>query len=279
MILLSADAAATFESIWNIVAPILWVLVQAVLVLIIGKKLIGVVIQMIKRVSEKGHLEKGVVSFICSLTKIILYVILIVIIAGIFGIPTASFIAIIGSCGLAIGLALQGSLQNFAGGVLILVMKPFVVGDYITVSGLEGTVSSIDICYTKLKTFDNKIVILPNGTLSNANLVNVSHEPTRRLDLEIPISYEDDIREVKTMLTGIVDRTEGVLSEPNKEIVVLEFGDSSIKLGVRVWVKTENYWNVKFELQEEIKYAMDNNGFTIPFQQIDVTVKNAESHA
>jgi small conductance mechanosensitive channel len=279
MILLSADAAATFESIWNIVAPILWVLVQAVLVLIIGKKLIGVVIQMIKRVSEKGHLEKGVVSFICSLTKIILYVILIVIIAGIFGIPTASFIAIIGSCGLAIGLALQGSLQNFAGGVLILVMKPFVVGDYITVSGLEGTVSSIDICYTKLKTFDNKIVILPNGTLSNANLVNVSHEPTRRLDLEIPISYEDDIREVKTMLTGIVDRTEGVLSEPNKEIVVLEFGDSSIKLGVRVWVKTENYWNVKFELQEEIKYAMDNNGFTIPFQQIDVTVKNAELHA
>lgn len=262
------------EEIWNIVAPIVWKIILVVLILIIGRKLIGYVINLVKKATAKAGVEQGVISFLASLTKILLYAILVIIIAGLFGVPTASFVAVLSSCGLAIGLALQGSLQNFAGGVLILLMKPFVVGDYIVAKGLEGTVDSIDICYTKLRTGDNRIVIIPNGALSNSDLINVAKEPTRRVDLIVPISYSDDISGVKTMLTRIADESENVLHDKPVDVYISGFSDSSISMGFRVWCKSEHYWDVKIDLQEKIKAAMDANGYTIPFQQVDIVIKN-----
>lgn len=260
--------------IWNIVAPLVWDFLLILLILFIGKKVITIAVNMVKKATVKAGAEAGVTSFLASLTKISLYAILVVIIAGIFGIPTASFIAVLSSCGVAIGLALQGSLQNVAGGVLILLMKPFVVGDYISAKGLEGTVDSIDICYTKLRTPDNRIVIMPNGALSNSDLVNVAKEPTRRVDFIVPVSYKDDIPGVKTMLARLAETNENVLQEQPVDIFISDFSASSISIGFRVWCKSELYWDVKFDLQEKIKDAMDSNGYTIPYQQVDIVVKN-----
>lgn len=260
--------------IWQIAAPIVWSLVEVVAVFLIGTKLIKLVIEILKKATERAGLEKGVISFLSSMARIALYGILVVIIAGIFGIPTASFVAVIGSCGLAVGLALQGSLQNFAGGVLILLMKPFVVGDYISAKGLEGTVYSIDICYTKLKTPDNKIVVLPNGALSNADLVNVSKEPVRRVDFTVPVSYSDDYEGIKSMLAGLAASSELVLKDRPVDIFISDFANDSVSVGFRVWCATEHYWDVKFDLQEKIKKSMDEKGYTIPFRQVDVLIKN-----
>lgn len=262
--------------LWLTVSPIVWSLVKVFAVFFIGKKVIGLAVNLVKKGTTKAGFEQGVISFLCSLTKIALYALLIVIIAGIFGIPTASFIAVISSCGLAIGLALQGSLQNFAGGVLILLMKPFVVGDYICAKGLEGTVDSIDICYTKLRTTDNRIVIMPNGALSNSDLINVAKEPIRRVDLSVSVSYDDNLPEVKKMLTRIAQGCENVLQDKTIDVFVSNFAASSVDIGFRVWCKSEYYWDVKWELQEKVKAEMDANGFTIPYQQVDIIVKNKD---
>lgn len=264
----------TFMNAWNIISPIAWKIFGAIVCFIIGKKVINWAEKLIVNAAKKGNLDKGITSFLISLGKFILYVILIIVIAGFLGVPTASFVAILGSCGLAIGLALQGSLQNFAGGVLILIMKPFSVGDYVVVNGLEGTVSSIDVCYTTLKTVDNKTVVMPNGALSNSNIVNVSKESTRRVDIIVPISYDDNIKAVKDMLQNIAVGEELVLKNRGIDIYVNEFGSSSINLGFRVWVKAENYWTVKWSMLETIKNEMDKNGFTIPFNQMDVHIEN-----
>ena len=264
----------SFFNNWNIIAPIGWKILEVLLIFFVGRKLIKVCEKLIIRTTGKAEIDPGVGSFIASFTKIILYVILLVAIAGIFGVPTASFITIIGSCGLAVGLALQGSLQNFAGGVLILVMKPFVTGDYIIVNGLEGTATSIDICYTKLTTVDNKVVILPNGTLSNSNLINVSKEKFRRIDITVPVSYSDDIRGVKQMLEEIAENNTRVLKDRQVDVFVNEFDNSSIQMGFRTWVKSSDYWPVKWELMETIKLTMDERGYTVPFSQMDVFIKN-----
>ncbi|MBQ8281526.1 MAG: mechanosensitive ion channel [Lachnospiraceae bacterium] len=260
--------------IWNTVAPVVWDFLLILLIIFIGRKAIAFAVNMVKRATEKAGVEAGVTTFLASFTKIGLYAILVVIIAGIFGIPTASFIAVLSSCGVAIGLALQGSLQNVAGGVLILLMKPFVVGDYISARGLEGTVDSIDICYTKLRTSDNRIVIMPNGTLSNSDLINVAKEPTRRVDFIVPVSYKDDIPGVKAMLAGLAETNENILQDRPVDVYISDFSASSISIGFRVWCKSELYWDVKIDLQEKIKAAMDANGYTIPYQQVDIVVKN-----
>ena len=267
------EAITNIEKVWSIAEPIVWSIIKVIVVFIIGQKLIKFIGKLILKASDKANVDKGVASFLSSMAKIALNCILVIVICGIVGIPTASFVAVLGSCGLALGLALQGSLQNFAGGVLILFMKPFVVGDYIVVNGLEGTVYHIDICYTKLRTLDNRIVVLPNGSLSNANLVNVSTEAKRRVDITVPIGYQDDIKAVKTMLQGIADKNEKILKNEAKTIAVCNYGDDSVEIAFRVWCKTEDYWELKFNLLEEIKYQMDANGFTIPFHQLDVLLK------
>lgn len=247
-------------------------LVVAVLILVIGWQLIKWLVRICERIFEKAHLELSVAVFLKNLLKIVLQVVLVVAAASYLGFNTSSLVALIGSAGLAAGLALQGSLANLAGGVLLLILKPFRVGDYIIACGNEGTVTGMDIFYTRLLTGDNRLVVIPNGTLSNSDLVNVTNEPKRRLDLTVGIDYSEDIRKVKAVLQRVVDRQEAILPEEDKVIFVSSFDASAITMGIRVWVATENYWQLKWDLMEQIKYAFDENAITIPFDQLDVNL-------
>jgi small conductance mechanosensitive channel len=253
-------------------AVVVRVLVALVL-LWVGRKVIRKIQSVTERAllaREQKGMDPGLARFLLSLCKVGLYAILFVILFELLGLPITSVATIIGSAGLAIGLALQGSLSNFAGGVLILLTRPFRVGDFISASGMEGTVKEIGICYTTLLTPDNRAVILPNGGLANTNLINVSAQPERRVDIIVPIAYEDDIRGVREMLMTISEGREGILTDRPREVYVKEFGDSSVNMVFRCWVKKEDYWPVFFGLMEEIKYAMEERGFTIPFRQIDI---------
>ena len=250
-------------------------LVIAILILLIGSKIIKIVTKMLKRSLERGSAEAGVISFVCSLTKYVLYFLLIMIILSSFGVTTGSVVALLGSAGFTLGLALQGSLANFAGGVLILILKPFKVGDYIIESagGKEGTVVGITIFYTKLNTVDNKQILIPNGTLSNTTIVNVSAMDTRKLDLRIGVSYDANLAKTKDVLRQVVDAQELVLKEEPIDIFVSELGDSSVELGVRAWVKNEDYWTLRWKMTEDIKNALDANEISIPYPQMDVHMK------
>lgn len=219
------------------------------------------------------QMEEGVIRFLLSLSKVVLNIMLIVIVAQILGLETSSVVAIVGSAGLAIGLALQGSLANLAGGVLILIMKPFVMGDYIIYGDKEGTVVSIDIIYTRLLTPDNRKVTLPNGALANADIINVTNEPVRRLDLSVSIDYSENIKKVKDILVNLLSGHEYILPDHDIDIFVNSFDPSSINIGYRVWVNTEDYWTLRWQLMEEVKNAFDEHEIVIPFDQLDVQIK------
>ncbi len=249
--------------------------VIAIVIYIIGGKIIGAIVKMVRRSMDKAGTDEGVKQFVTPVIKYGLYVILIFIIMGLFGIATTSAVAVLGSAGVAIGLALQGSLSNFAGGVLILILKPFRVGEYIVVngSGIEGTVTEISVFYTKLLTADNKLIVIPNGTLSNSSITNVSHVEKRRVDILVGIGYEADIREAKAVLLKLAEEDEARIAEEEPVVFVNNLGDSAVELGVRIWVAAENYWSAKWRLTENIKYALDEHGISIPYQQIDVQIK------
>jgi len=262
-----------FQMAFALLSSVLVRLAFAFLILWIGRKLVRRVLNIIGRGlgrQEERGMDEGLSKFLHSLCKVALHVLLFVILFEILGLPIASVATLIGSAGLAIGLAMQGTLSNFAGGVLILLTKPFSVDDYIVVSGLEGTVQEIGICYTRLLTPDNRTVILPNGSLANSNLINVSEQPERRVDLVVPIAYEDDIRAVRKMLLGLLEERTEILPDKPCEIYVKELADSSVNLVMRVWVKKQDYWPVYFGLIESVKYAMQENGFTIPYRQLDI---------
>lgn len=247
-------------------------ILMALLVYLVGSKLIKWLVKLYDKIVEKSKLDLSVASFLRNFIKIALKVLLVIIIADMVGVEMTSITAMIASAGLAVGLALQGSLSNFAGGVLLLILKPFSVGDYIVACGDEGTVTGMDIFYTRLRTGDNKMIVIPNGTLSNSNVVNVTKEPKRRLDLSVGIDYSEDIRRVKTVLLSVLERQEMILPEEDKSIFVSSFDASAITIGVRVWVATGDYWTVRAELMEKIKYAFDENQITIPFDQLDVNL-------
>lgn len=250
-------------------------IIVALLVFAIGKRLISLLKKIVKKAFIKQGTEASVSRFLYSLISISANCFLVLIVVGILGINTTSVLALVGSAGLTIGLAFQGSLSNFAGGVLILLMKPFRIGDYIiTKDGEEGTVTDIDIFYTKLLTVDNRKVVIPNGNLSNTSIVNVTNEEKRRIDLLIPIEYDEDIRKVKKLLLDLVMSKEMVLKAEPILVFVNSFDSSSISIGVRVWAKTEEYWILKWELLEEIKYLFDQHGIVIPFDQLDVNIVN-----
>lgn len=265
-----------FDAAWPKAFEIVKIIVVALLIWFIGKKVIKLVLKLTKHALEKGNVEDSVESFLMSLVRILLYGILIVILAGTVGIETGSIIALLGSAGLAIGLALQGSLSNFAGGVLILILKPFKVGDYIVANGMEGTVTGIDIFYTKLRTGDNRVVVLPNGALSNSDLINASQEPIRRVDLVASVDYGSDIKKVKTILFDIGNNLEYSFEDEGHpvQVYVNSYEASSIDLGLRFWVKAEDYWTAKWEATEQIKEKFDAAGISIPFNQLDVMIKN-----
>lgn len=244
----------------------------ALLCLWIGLKLAKWIMKVIRRSFEKSKLDPTVSSFLGSIIYIILYVLIFITVVSIMGIQVTSFVTLLGTAGVTIGLALQGSLSNFAGGVLILMLKPFVIGDYIRedTHNNEGTVISIDIFYTRLRTFDGKIVVIPNGTLSNTSLTNLTKQEKRRLDLTIPLSYDVDLHRAKTVIGQVLCQESLIIQEEPVDIVLDAFADSSITVLVHVWVKTENYWQAKWSVLEQMKYALDEAGIVIPYNQMDV---------
>ncbi|MBE5953028.1 MAG: mechanosensitive ion channel [Lachnospiraceae bacterium] len=252
-------------------------IVVALIFLFVGMKVAKLLVKVIKRAFEKSAMEDSVEGFLLSVIKGILYAIVFVMAISIVGVQVTSLVAILGTASLSIGLALQGSLANFAGGVLILLMKPFKVGDYIIENdkGCEGTVEAIDIFYTKLKTYDNKIIVIPNGNITANSLVNVTAEASRKLDISVGVSYDSDIKLVKDTLTAIVQASPYYDKTKEMNIFVDSFQESSIKMGIRCFVKTEDYWAAKWEITENIKVKFDENNIVIPFSQVEVTVKNS----
>ncbi|MEH6539006.1 mechanosensitive ion channel family protein [Halopseudomonas sp.] len=242
-------------------------LALALLTLLVGWWLIGRLMKAMNGVMSKRNVEPTLHGFIGQLASIALKVLLLISVAGMVGIETTSFIAVLGAAGLAVGLALQGSLANFAGGALILFLRPFRAGEYIEAQGVSGTVDSIQIFNTVLKTPDNKTVIVPNGSLSNGNIINYSRQATRRVDLNIGIDYSDDLKLAKDILMGLAQGDSRVLKDPEPVVWLVSLGDNSVNLSLRMWTKTDDYWGVFFELQEKAKLEFDAAGISIPFPQ------------
>ena len=249
--------------------------VVAILILLIGGKIIKWVVKLVRKSLERSRIEESVSGFLGSLIKYALYFVLIMVILSQFGLTTGSVVAVLGSAGLTLGLSFQGSLSNFAGGVLILLLKPFKIGDYIMekATGLEGTVNDITIFYTKLTTVDNKEVYVPNGTLSNTSIVNLTRNPTRRVEIKVSVDYHTDLKKARAILENVARKHELVLKEEPIVAFVSELGDSGIDMELRAWSQTENYWQVKWDLTENVKSALEEGGITIPFPQLDVKIK------
>ncbi|MCX2681783.1 mechanosensitive ion channel [Galbibacter sp. EGI 63066] len=243
----------------------------AILIWIVGSWIFGRLVKYAKKIMVKREYDVSLQGFLSALLYWGLKVLLIVIILGTLGIETTSFAAIIASAGLAIGFALQGSLSNFAGGVLILIFKPFKVGDFIEAQGVSGTVKEIGIINTTMNTFGNQLAILPNGKLSNENIVNYSAESIRRENIISGISYDSDIKKAKSILLDIVTSNEKVLKHPAPQVMVAELADSSINLSLRYWATNENFWDCRWYVLEEIKYRFDAEGIEIPFpHQVEI---------
>lgn len=250
----------------------------AVVVFLIGVQLIKLIRKLIQKSMKRANAELGAIQFVDSFVKASLYVVLVLMIASSFGLDAASIVAVLGSAGVAIGLAVQGSLSNLAGGVLILILKPFKVGDYIKEgsSGKEGTVTEIQIFYTKLLTFDNQTVILPNGNLANNSLVNTSAEAYRRMDIKVGISYQADLKKAKEVLQQVLRSDEKTVKDKDLLVFVDELADSAVILGVRCWFAKEDFWSGKWRVTENCKLALDEAGIEIPYNQLDVHIKSGE---
>ncbi len=250
-------------------------LLFAVIVFWIGTRLIKLLRKFIGKSLERAGADVGVRQFLDSLLKILFYFVLIMLIASGFGVDTTSVIALVGSAGLTVGLAFQGSLSNFAGGVLLLLIKPFKVGDYIiyVADNLEGTVSEVQMFYTTLLTADNRKVVIPNGVLSNNSLVNVTAQDKRRLDMDVGIGYSSDLKLAKEICERLLEENEKVLKEEPSLVVVDSLADSAVMLKLRFWVRPKDYWPVKWKMIEDVKLLFDANGIEIPFRQIDVTIR------
>lgn len=247
-------------------------IIMALVVWQIGKRLIKWLVKISVKALERSELDIGVVRFIGSIARAVLYAVLILIVVGILGIPTASLITVFGSAALAVGMSLQGSLSNFAGGILLLIFKPFKIGDYIISGTCEGTVVSIELLYTKLHTIDNKIIMMPNGTLSNSNIINVGAEEVRRLDIQIGVGYQTDLSKAKILLMECLQRSPDTIKEKELRVVVKSLDESCITLETRAWVPNDKYWDTRFTLLEEYKNIFDANGIEIPFNQLDVHI-------
>lgn len=254
------------------ILSLMWSVVLAFILYLVGIRVIRFLLKLITKPMELRNVEKGVITFTRDMARIGMYAILVILILQLFGVTTSSIAAAIASVGLAAGLALQGSLSNFAGGVLILVLHPFVVGDYIIedTHGNEGIVKEITIFYTKLSTPDNKVIVIPNGVLANNSLTNATTSDKRRIDLIISIGYDDDLKKAKQLLAQIVTEEPARLTAEEIQVFVDDLAEHAVTLGLRFWVGTNDYWTARWHTLERIKEVFDANGISIPYNQIDV---------
>ena len=248
----------------------------AIIIFIVGKWLVGVITRLVKKLMTKAHMDKILVNFIGSIISSVLLLFVVIAALDQLGINTTSLIALIGAAGLAIGLALQGSLQNLASGVMLIVFRPFKDGDFVEAGGTMGVVEEIGIFTTKMRTGDNKEVIVPNGQIFGGTITNYSKRETRRVDMVFGIGYGDDMRKAKDVITGIIEADERILKDPAPLVAVAELAESSVNINVRPWVKSGDYWGVYFDLNEKVKMAFDENGISIPFPQMDIHLEKAE---
>ena len=252
----------------------------AVLLYLVGKRVVSFIRKFLRRSLERRSVDIGVRQFLDSVSKYSLYAILWLMILTLFGITTASVIALLGSAGLTLGLALQGSLANFAGGVLILLLRPFHVDDYIISgeTGHEGTVKEITTFYTRIQTADNQTVMIPNGKLADGAIVNVTGQQTRRVDILVGIAYSADLKLAKSLLWELAQKETRRLEEEPVNVFVSSLADSGVELGCRFWVKSEDYWQTRWDMLEAVKLSFDGHGVEIPFPQVDVHMKREEFH-
>ncbi len=245
-------------------------LIGAIIVWIIGSIIIKKLIKVFGKILDKQDIDASLKPFLKSIVSILLTVLLVISVLSMLGVAMTSFIAILGAAGLAVGMALSGTLQNFAGGVMILLFKPFKVGDYLDAQGYKGTVKEIQIFNTILTDLDNKTIIIPNGGLSTNSMVNYSTEPTRRVDISVGIAYGESVEKSREVLNKLCQSDKRVLSDPSPFIGVPEMADSSVNLTFRIWVKAEDYWGVYFDMNENVYNAFNQSGIQIPFPQMDV---------
>lgn len=246
-------------------------------IFLIGRALVGLVDKGIRRVMRARAVDPILESFIATLVYWALLAFVIIAAISKVGVQTASLIAVLGAAGLAVGLALQGSLANFAAGVLIVIFRPYRVGDWVEAAGVSGSVVQVQLLTTVLKSADNKQIVVPNGQIMNSIITNYSAHPTRRIDMLIGVSYDDDIENVRGTIRELVEADERILAEPACQIVVAELGESSVDINVRPWVNTDDYWPVKFDLTERIKTRFDEVGISIPFPQRDIHIVSGEA--
>lgn len=249
-------------------------LIVAVLILFIGLRISKYIVKICTKIFEQSKMDPMLQSFLISFLKIALKILIFIFAITKLGIAASSIIAVVGSAGLAVGLSLQGALSNIAGGVILLLIKPFQVGDYILEdsSGKEGTVQAIGIMYTRLLSVDNKTIMIPNGNLSAASITNYTYQEKRKIDLRIGVGYHDDIRKVRETLFEVLHQEPALLEDEPIQIFVSDYKDSCIEMGIRYFVKTEDYWPSRWRVLENIKYAFDENGISIPFNQLDVNI-------
>ena len=249
-------------------------LIVAVLILFIGLRISKYIVKICTKIFEQSKRDPMLQSFLISFLKIALKILIFIFAITKLGIAASSIIAVVGSAGLAVGLSLQGALSNIAGGVILLLIKPFQVGDYILEdsSGKEGTVQAIGIMYTRLLSVDNKTIMIPNGSLSAASITNYTYQEKRKIDLRIGVGYHDDIRKVRETLFEVLHQEPALLEDEPIQIFVSDYKDSCIEMGIRYFVKTEDYWPSRWRVLENIKYAFDENGISIPFNQLDVNI-------
>ncbi|MDX2496816.1 MAG: mechanosensitive ion channel [Desulfobacterales bacterium] len=262
------------EKIWELITIYGLKVVAAIAVLIVGRWVAKWLTGFTEKLMNKRQVDPTIVSFVANMMYIALLVFVVLAALGQLGIQTTSFIAVIGAAGLAIGLALQGSLSNFAAGFLMIIFRPFKVGDYIEGAGVSGTVEKIQIFTTQLKTPDNKTIIIPNAKLSSDNIVNYSVKGTRRVELVFGIGYGDDIDHARQVIESVIGQDDRVLEDPAPAVVVSELADSSVNFKVRVWTSADDYWGFYFDTTEKVKKQFDAEGISIPFPQRDVHVYN-----
>ena len=268
---------AILETIYGYLAQYGLKALGAVLIFLVGRWLARVVGEIVEKAMVKAHIDKTIARFTKNLTHIGLLVFVVIAALGAAGVETTQFAVVIGAAGLAVGLALQGSLANFASGFLMVIFRPFKVGDFIEAAGVKGTVKEIQIFNTLINTPDNIRVIIPNAQLTGGNIMNYTANGTRRVDLVIGISYEDDINKARSVIEGVLAGDERVLREPAATVAVSELGDSSVNFVVRPWVKAADYWDAYFGITAKVKLALDKNDISIPYPQRDVHIRNEGS--